>query len=276
MFDTDTEDGEFVEKDVETAVSAMAEDNLLHNMRISSMKLKDLWPHAIEWMVKKSLDLHVKEDERFRRAFERLDKKPSGLMRSKHNSSSWKSSFTTALARPEMVSAETTSESEPCDACSQTCHSALFEVRFCGKLYCRETLDELDGDDNINGHSQGYFSSFGSDASGASVSQTGLIRDRRLLSENYVWYLGSTCVRKAQASHKLQHWRYHIYNLVTRWLTKHGYNARGECSKRDEMSMADRDGYAVDVVDHMVKDGFSKKTWQVFKDTVDGACASRY
>lgn len=275
MFDTDTDDGEFVEEDIEPAVSAAAEDNSLHNMRISSMKLKDLWPLVIEWMVKKSLDLHVEGDEHFRRAFERLDNEPSGLMRSKHNSSSWKSSFTTALARPEMVSGETTSASEPCDACGQTCHSALFEVRFCGKLYCRETLDESDGDDNINGHIQDHVSSFGSDVSGASVSRTRLIRDRRLLSENHIWYLGSTCVRKARASHKLQHWRYHIYSLVTRWLTKHGYNAREECSKRDKMSMADKDGYAVDVVEYMVRDGFSKETWQVFRKTVDDARASR-
>jgi hypothetical protein len=139
MFDTDTDDGDFVEEDTETTVSAMDEDNWLNNLRTSSMELKDLWPHELKWMVKRSLGLYVEEDERFRHAFERLDKEPSGLVSSKHNSSSWNSSFTTALTRPGMVSAPTTSEVETCDACDQTRHSAIFEVRFYGKLYCRET-----------------------------------------------------------------------------------------------------------------------------------------
>lgn len=276
MFDTDTDDGGFVEQDIEPAISTTTEDDLSCNTRISSMELKDLWPHAIWWMVKKTLDLHVEEDERFRRAFERLDNEPSGLVRSKYNSSSWTPSFTAILARPEMVSAQTTSEYETCNACGRKCHSAVFEVRFYGKLYCRETLDVSDGHDNINGHSQDRVSSFNRHVSGASVSQTEFDEDQRLLSDHHVWHLGSTCVRKAEVSHRLQHWRYHIYSSVASWLTEHGYNAGEQCRKRDEMSMVDKDRYAVDVVDHMLRDGFSTETWQVFKDMVDDAHASRY
>jgi hypothetical protein len=32
------------------------------------------------------------------------------------------------------------------------------------------------------------------------------------------------------------------------------------------MSMVDKAGYAADIVDHMLRDGFSKETWQVFRD----------
>jgi hypothetical protein len=83
-------------------------------------------------------------------------------------------------------------------------------------------------------------------------------------------------VRKAEVSHDLQHWRYDIYSIVTSWLTEHGYNAGEQCRERGEMGMVDKDRYAMDVVDHMVRDGFSKETWQVFKDMVNDARASRY
>lgn len=276
MFDTDTDDGEFVEQDITPAISTTAQDDVLCNTRISSMDLKDLWPHAIRWMVNKTLDLHVEENKRFRRVFERLDNEPSGLVRSKHNSSSWAPNFTAALARPRMVSAEATSEYETCDACGHKCHSAVFVVRFYGRLYCRETLDDLYGHDNTNGHGQDQVSSFGPHVSGASVSQTRFAEDQRLLSDHHVWHLGSTCVRKAKVSHKLQHWRYHNYSDVVSWLTEHRYNAGEQCGKRGEMSIVDKDRYAVDVVNHMMRNGFSKKTWQVFKDMVDDARASRY
>jgi hypothetical protein len=240
MFDTDTDDGEFVEQDIEPAISTTAEDDVLCSTRISSMDLKDLWPHAIRWMVNKTLDLHVEEDKRFRRAFERLDNEPSGLVRSKHNSSSWTPSFTAILARPKMVSAEATSEYETCDACGHKCYSVVFEVRFYGRLYCRETLDASDGHDNINGHGQDRVNSFGPHVSGASVSQTKFDEDQRLLSDHRVWHLGGTCVRKAKVSHNLQHWRYHNYSSVANWLTEHGYNAGEQCGKRGEMSIVDK------------------------------------
>jgi hypothetical protein len=63
---------------------------------------------------------------------------------------------------------------------------------------------------------------------------------------------------------------------VTHWLDQHGYNSWEELKKRDVMSMVDKAGYAADIVDHMLRDGFSKETWQVFRDIVDDSRASRY
>jgi len=135
MFDTDTSDEGLVEQDSEDDVSAMSEGNPLDTMRLDSMKLRELWPHAIEWLVKKSLDPDLKESELSRRAFERLDNKPSGLVRSRFNSSSWKPDFIAALSRPRMISVQIAPETETCDACNQTRHPATFRVKFSGKPY---------------------------------------------------------------------------------------------------------------------------------------------
>ena len=273
MFDTDTSDENFVEQDSEDDLSAMGEDNPLDTMRLGSMKLRELWSHAIEWMVKKSLDLDLKESERFRRVFERLDNKPSGLVRSRFNSSSWKPGFITALFRPRMSSVQIASETETCDACNQTRHTATFRVEFSGKPYHPDTLDEVGGDNNINGDSNDHVSS--RHVSGVAHGHIDTARDNRLLADHCIWYLGSTCMNKAQTSHDLQHWRYRIYSSVTRWLNKHKYNTREEVEKRNERGTADLDKYAVDIVERMNRTGKSEKTWQVYKDIVEDAYASR-
>jgi len=82
-------------------------------------------------------------------------------------------------------------------------------------------------------------------------------------------------MNKTQTSHKLQHWRYFIYSIATRWLNEHRYNSREEVKKRDERSVADRYKYAVEIVEHMNRTGVSQQMWQVYKDIVEDACTSR-
>jgi hypothetical protein len=275
MFDTDTADEDFVEQDSEDDVLAMNEENPLHALRIASMELRDLWRYAMEWMVKKGLELDFENNERFRHAFERLDDKPSGLVKSEFNSSSWKPGFIAMLSRPEMVSEQITSESEICDACNQTRHPATFRVEFVGKPYHPDTLHQVCRDNDIDCDGQDCISSRGCHISGATDHGIDMVRDNGLQPDRYIRYLGSTCMRKAQASHQLQHWRYRIYNIVKFWLNEQRYNTREEVKKRDEMSVADRHKYTLDILERMDGTGISEHTWQVFSDTVDDACASR-
>ncbi|KAI3475581.1 hypothetical protein L1887_63011 [Cichorium endivia] len=101
MFDADEDDEDFIEEG-DDDVLGVPEGIPLKYTRYASMKAKDLWKFAIEWMVQKKINpAFAMDDEIYTLTFQKLDDEVSGLAGSKFMSSAWNAEFTSAVrSRP--------------------------------------------------------------------------------------------------------------------------------------------------------------------------------
>jgi len=277
MFAADEDDDDFIEEGDDDTLGVPEGIPLMYT-RYASMKSKELWKFAIEWMVQKKINpAFAMDDEIYELTFKKLDDEVSGLADSKFQSSAWKTDFTTALrARPEILENLTDMEQDKCDACNRSRHPVKYRVQFQGNPYHRSTLedvgkdddddDEDDEDDSSNSdnekHSNGDNPSY--DAQG-----------REIAPANHVWYVGKFCMANARTAHALQHWRYHLYQWVVIWIDGHGYSSPKKLQKRDKMSTKKRRKYANKIVDRMVDEGIVKQLWKEFRGTIDDAANSK-
>lgn len=82
----------------------------------------------------------------------KLDDEYQGYAKSKFVSSQWTAEFTTTLfARPQLIERQTTlgegymADGVPkCDVCNHRKHVPTFAIRFQGKAYHKDSLDEVD------------------------------------------------------------------------------------------------------------------------------------
>ncbi|CAD0105911.1 unnamed protein product [Aureobasidium uvarum] len=248
--------------------------------RYASMKAKDLFRFAIDWMVQKKINPAFQmDDEIYDLTFKKLDDEVKGLAGSKFQSAAWTSTFTLALqARPDLLSARLDRQSsahfgrDKCDACNRTGHPATYEIKFEGKPYDKNSLEpvaprkdpddeEDDDDDDSNSES--------------SVDSTAPINHdsmgRHIASEETVFYLGKFCMSNAETAHSLQHWRYHLYEWVVEWLESAGWNTPKLIVKRDGWSVRKRRKHANKIVDIMEEQGKIKALYSDFKKEIDTA-----
>lgn len=108
-----------------------------------------------------------------------------GYANSIYSSSVWKKDFTRSLwARPIFLESAITpgdeNENRKCDACGRANHPAKFEVRFGGKAYHKDTLDEVENDhDEESDENSGSSSDVSVNSSGQSIPRT-----------DVSWYVG--------------------------------------------------------------------------------------
>ncbi|KAI4763410.1 hypothetical protein E4T52_04588 [Aureobasidium sp. EXF-3400] len=247
--------------------------------RYASMKARDLFRFAIDWMVQKKINPAFQmDDEIYDLTFKKLDDEVKGLAGSKFQSAAWTSKFTLALqARPDLLSAHLDRQSsahfgrDKCDACNRSGHPATYEVKFEGKPYDKNSLEPVaprkdanDSDEDDDG--SGSESSVDENAPVNYDSQ-----GRQILPEETVFYLGKFCMSNAETAHSLQHWRYHLYEWVVEYLESAGWNTPKLIVKRDGWSIRKRRKHANKIVDIMEEQGKIKALYSDFKKEIDTA-----
>ncbi|CAK4030176.1 Hypothetical predicted protein [Lecanosticta acicola] len=247
--------------------------------RYASMKGKDLFKYAVDWMVQRKINPGFqKDDQLYNLAFKKLDDEVRGLAGSKFTSSAWTPEFTVALqSRPEIAFSpidRTAAEHfmrDKCDACNRSGHPATFEIQFQGLPYDPSTLEELDHDDDDDDED----SDDASDGDGSTKhnddepdwDQQG----REIVPINTIFYVGRFCKLNAHTAHSLQHWKMALKEFVEGWLIKMGYTNSAELEKRDRWKTKKKRKYANKIVDYMEKSGEMKILWRKFKANIDEA-----
>jgi hypothetical protein len=277
MFAADEYDEEFIEEGEDDTLG-VPDGIPLAFTRYASMKAKDLWKFAIEWLVQKKINpAFAMDDEIYTLTFQKLDDEVSGLVGSKFASSAWTGDFTSALrSRPEIayntIDRNTAEHAyrDKCDACNRSGHPATREVQFQGKPYNRQTLDEVARNDSDSDDDK---DDSGSDSAGETADDRPAYdaSGREVPPANKTWYVGKFCMSNARTAHALHHWRYHLYEWVVIWIDGNGYSSVKELKKRDKMSTKKRRKYANKIVDRMVEEGVVKKLWKEFRGTIDDA-----
>ncbi|EME86134.1 uncharacterized protein MYCFIDRAFT_39486 [Pseudocercospora fijiensis CIRAD86] len=277
MFKEDAEDADFLAEDGDDTLGA-PEDVPIEFTRYASMKPKELFEFAVEWMVQKKINpAFQKDDPLYKLTFKKLDDEVRGLAASKFTSSAWTAVFTTALnARPEMrfdmidrASAEHWMR-DKCDACNRTNHPATYEIQFIGKPYHRDTLEDIDNGEDDESDSDSDTSQFGGegrqdcDGNGVQVAST-----------DTIFYVGKFCCANARTAHQLQHWRFHLNAYVEVWLERQGYGRAEELSRRDKWSTRKKRKYANKILDRMKLEGEVKVLWNRFRESIEEARNSK-
>jgi hypothetical protein len=118
--------------------------------------LKDHFRDVIEWMVHKKINPGFSwDDEVYMQAFYKLNHEYSGYAQSKFVSTQWTASFTRALsARPllyiralEPDEAVSILGEAKCEICNHRKHVSTYALKFAGKPYHKENLEEVDQSD---------------------------------------------------------------------------------------------------------------------------------
>ena len=230
------EDRDFIADDDDTLIGEPSVTADLDELRLmnhlSRAKPKDLFKHAVEWMVMKRIHPAFESTQNiYTITFRKLDDEVKGLADSKFTSSVWTPDFTRSLqARPDLMMDEISSAMKEvlaphCEACNRRNHVASFELVFTGLPYNPDTLEPLETGESDSDAS----SSSGSELSADSPSRRDgekTVYDaqgERLVSENHRFPIGSTCKANAQVAHTLHHWRYHLYQWVKDYLARAGH-----------------------------------------------------
>ncbi|KAK4992247.1 hypothetical protein LTR50_001227 [Elasticomyces elasticus] len=275
MFRADDDDEDFV-VDEEDGPLGVPEDLPLAFTRYASMKPKQLFKYAVEWMVQKKINPAFQmEDEVYALAFRKLDDEVKGLAGSTYRSAAWTRDFTVALqARPgiEYLPIDRQSDEHAfkhkCEACNRSGHPPTWEIRFLGKPYNQDTLEtveetsssseEEDDDDDNSNPAVAY------DAKG-----------REVPPEDTTFYVGKFCMANARTAHALEHWRFHLNEWIIDYLEAEGYSAPEKIVERDKWSTKKRRRYAEKVADAMENSGEIRKLYQDYRNEIDEARNTR-
>lgn len=284
IFQEGEDDIGFIDDNADAVIGEPALDADLDDMRLtfslSRAKTKDLFKHAVEWMVMKKIHPAFDSTRNFYvLTFRKLDDEVKGLAGSKFTSSAWTSEFTRAIrARPDLITNEIRGAADymspHCAACNRKNHPATWEIMLTGQPYDKDTLEPLENDSSSESESE---SESGSDSSSLSASpprNTTTEKPERdasgeiLPPESHRFYLGSTCKANAQVSHTLYHWRHHLYQWVKQYLAQQGHLTAEKLVKRDKASNRKREKAAIKIVDKMEAEGEIRKLWRLYKEQV--------
>ncbi|KAI4950577.1 hypothetical protein J4E91_004462 [Alternaria rosae] len=285
MFQEDQEDEHFIDDDPDNVLGEPSVNDDLDEMRLafslSRAKTRDLFKHAVEWMVMKKIHPGFDAEKNvYVLTFRKLDDEVKGLAGSKYTSSAWTADFTRAIrARPlllmnELSAAERAVMSPHCEACNRTNHTASFEVLFQGQPYHPETLEPL-----ANASDSSSDSDSDSDSALSADSETQLNGEKptfnyqgdRIPPESHRFPLGSTCKANAQVAHTLYHWRYNLYQWVKDYLKDEGHLTAEKLVKRDGRSDRKREKEARKIVDTMEENGRIRQLYHSYKDQLRAA-----
>jgi hypothetical protein len=279
-FQETNEDAEFVEEGSEDDTLGVPAGIPLEFTRYASMKTKELFKFAVEWMVQKKINPAFKmHDPIYDLTFKKLDDEVTGLAGSKFTSAVWTPAFTIALqSRPDILfhRLDTTGDNfmrDKCDACNRTNHPCKYEVQFRGKPYHRDTLEHVDLHDDDEDDS----SSCDSDSSTSSAADrpTYNAKGQTVVPETHVFYVGKFCMSNAETAHKLNHWRFHLNEWVENFLKREKYLTADAIVRRDGLSTRKRSKEANKIVDRMERDGRVKELWMEYKDAMESARSSK-
>ncbi|KAF2851398.1 hypothetical protein T440DRAFT_467679 [Plenodomus tracheiphilus IPT5] len=280
IFQEGKDDIEFIDDNADALIGEPTAEADLDDMRLafslSRAKTKDLFKHAVEWMVMKKIHPAFESTRNFYTlTFRKLDDEVKGLAGSKFTSSAWTPEFTRAVrARPDLITNEIGGAADfmspHCAACNRKNHPATWEIMLTGQPYDKDTLEPLENDNSSDSDSD-------SDSSSLSASPPRNANNEKperdasgeiLLPESHRFFLGSTCKANAQVSHTLYHWRYHLYQWVKQYLAQQGHLTAEKLVKRDKSSNRKREKAAIKIVDQMEADGEIKKLWRLYKEQV--------
>lgn len=276
MFSLDDDDEGFVVEEEEDDALLGVPDNIpIEYTRYASMKAKDLFKFAIDWMVQKKINpAFPMQDEIYGLTFRKLDDEVKGLAGSKFVSSAWTPEFTFTLeARPEIECGRIDRGSaehflrDKCDACNRSGHPATYEVMFRGRPYDRDSLETVAASKDSDSDSEGS----DSESEGAEGDVIYDSKSRPIAPSDKVFYLGKFCMSNAQTAHSLSHWKWHLYEWVVDYLGQAGYTAPEKIVKRDKWSTRKRRKYGNKIVDAMQHDGKIKELYRDFKNEIDAA-----
>lgn len=285
MFQEDGDDAGFIDDDADAIIGEPSATADLEELRIvaglSRAKSKDLFKHAIEWMVMKKIHPGFNSTKNiYTITFRKLDDEVKGLAGSKFTSSVWTPDFTRAIrARPDLMLDEISFGrrevmSPHCEACNRSNHTATFELMLTGEPYDPETLEPLGNDSDSSSNSDSDADSEISADSEVLLNGEKPAYDKqgeRLPPESHRFALGSTCKANAQVAHTLHHWRYHLYQWVKDYLAREGHLTAEKLVKRDKWNDKKRQKAAHKIVDGMERDGEVKKLYKLYKEQVEFA-----
>jgi hypothetical protein len=285
MFQEDQEDEQFIDDDPDNMIGQPSINDDLDEMRLafslSRAKTRDLFKHAVEWMVMKKIHPGFDSNNNvYTLTFRKLEDEVKGLAGSKYTSSAWTGDFTRAIrARPllmmnELSAAERAVRSPHCEACNRSNHTASFEVLLQGQPYHPETLEPLATASDSSSDDESD-----SDSGLSSDSETQLNGEKptynyqkdRIPPESHRFPLGSTCKANAQVAHTLYHWRYNLYQWVKDYLKDEGHLTAEKLVKRDGRSDRKRAKEARKIVDTMEETGQIRKLYHSYKDQLRAA-----
>lgn len=267
MFGEDEYDEGFIDDEGAGPVGAPALP--LEFSALARAKPKDLFKHAVEFMVQKKLNPGFdRTNEVYELTFRKLDDEVHGLAGSKFISSAWKAEFSRSLRNRPYINAIHTGASgfTDCEACGRTNHPATFQVQFKGKPYDPKTLEEpadhgeSESDSSSNSGSQDDDDAEDHDKLGNVIPPP-----------SKVYHVGQHCMKNAQTAHTFEHWRFHLNEWVVEWLQKQGYLKPEEIVKRDGWKLKKRTRYANKVADKMEEVGEVKGLYRAFKAEIEAA-----
>jgi len=265
MFRTTEADDEFLNDEDDDLIGA-PDDIPLEFTRFATMKTKDLFGYAVEWMVQRKLNPGFNSsDSIYDLTFKKLDDEVKGLVGSKFVSSAWKPQFSYALrARPQMTATRFSADiaSDKCEACNRSGHTATYQVQFQGKPYNVKTMEEVESDGEDDGDDDDNDEIDSSEKVERDIN--GLI----IVSENHVFRIGKFCMANAEKAHSLTHWRFHLYEWIVEYLEYEGHAVPEMIAKMDKWSESKRRKFANKVVDEMHASGKIKDLYKDFKDEI--------
>ncbi|KXL41835.1 hypothetical protein M433DRAFT_112903 [Acidomyces richmondensis BFW] len=280
-FTMEDDDMDFIASDEEGEVSILGipEGMPIQFTPYASMKARELFKYAVEWMVQKKINPGFSiNDELYTLAFRKLNDEVQGLAGSKFKSAAWTPEFTFALQSRPIITYDAIDRSgewnamDKCDACNRTNHPASFQVQFQGKPYDPQTLEEINGvredDDEENEEKSSSSQSSSSETDDKPAYDK---FGRKIPPASTIYYVGKFCMANAETAHALLHWRYHLYEYVIDFLERRGYLTDEKVLAREKKSTKKRGKEANKIVDRMDRDGEVKRLWREFRGNIDNA-----
>lgn len=268
MFAADEDDDNFLADDGDETLGE-PDEIPIEFTHFASMKAKELFKFAVEWMVQKKLNPGYRDKAAlYDLTFKKLDDEVKGLAGSKFTSSAWRPDFLFALrARPQIAANRIHkldlehSLHDRCDACNRSGHPATYEVQFQGRPYHPDTLEDVENEelDDID------------DDEEVKHLPARDARGHTILPESHSWFVGRFCMANADTAHTLHHWRYHLYEWVVDDLDVSGHNTPEKVVKRDRWGEPKRRRFADKVLETMVEEGKVRKLYKTFREEVQRA-----
>ncbi|KAI6348588.1 hypothetical protein MCOR25_010782 [Pyricularia grisea] len=225
--------------------------------------MKALFRDIIDWLVQNRINPDFdRENAVYRLAWRKLDDEFRGLASSKFSSAAWNPEFHKSLrARPYMDNYESPRDTSDlfttCQACNRTGHPATRVIRFSGKPYSQQTLDEIE-------------------QSEPDSEDEGPHRDRDennnlIAEEGKDWLCGAVCASNAETAHDLLHWKHSLKDWVDERLRTQGLMSAKKVEKRERLSSKKRRKRADKIVDEWEEKGVVRALYDDFKRTLETA-----
>jgi hypothetical protein len=143
-----------------------------------------------------------RKNEHVINAVKRLNDAVSTFGDSVAESGAWKAEYIRALkARPRLVRTKFSMPEPHCDACNRRNQNCTDKVKFTGRQYNMDTLEDLSSDEDEE------------------LNETG----EQMSPEDRVFYLGWTCLVRTENAHALAHWRKALKTAIFERLQECGY-----------------------------------------------------